>query len=387
MIKMNEKIKDVLINLATGITGLIPKKKNLWLFGAWQARLYADNSKYLFEYINSNHQEINAVWLTREKSVVAEVRARGYKCYTMSSLKGLWFAARAEAVFETEGDWDVSPIINKNKTKVIQLWHGIAGKAASWKDDKGNDLWSEKVAKRFQAYYWMASSDKYIDVLSGITTAPRERFYVTGYPRNDSFVTKPKNEYFEKLMVQSNQCKWIIYMPTHRNFGKETINLGEFKRADAELQKRKIMMVYKPHFHELKNLLPYEGEFHNIILAKDQKKYADVYSYLHYFDLLISDYSSVAYDFLCAKRPIVLFPYDIEHFRKADAGLFDYYEEIPAGPFCYTWDEVLENVSALLEKDSWEEKREFCRKTFHPFDDGKNSERVYLTVKNDILNR
>lgn len=42
MIKMNEKIKDVLINLATGITGLIPKKKNLWLFGAWQARLYAD---------------------------------------------------------------------------------------------------------------------------------------------------------------------------------------------------------------------------------------------------------------------------------------------------------------------------------------------------------
>ena len=73
---MNEKIKDVLINLATGITGLIPKKKNLWLFGAWQARLYADNSKYLFEYINSNHQEINAVWLTREKSVVAEVRAR-----------------------------------------------------------------------------------------------------------------------------------------------------------------------------------------------------------------------------------------------------------------------------------------------------------------------
>ena len=102
---------------------------------------------------------------------------------------------------------------------------------------------------------------------------------------------------------------------------------------------------------------------------------------------MISDYSSVAYDFLCAKRPIVLFPYDIEHFRKADAGLFDYYEEIPAGPFCYTWDEVLENVSALLEKDSWEEKREFCRKTFHPFDDGKNSERVYFTVKNDILNR
>ena len=120
MIKMNEKIKDVLINLATGITGLIPKKKNLWLFGAWQARLYADNSKYLFEYINSNHQEINAVWLTREKSVVAEVRARGYKCYTMSSLKGLWFAARAEAVFETEGDWDVSPIINKNKTNLLK---------------------------------------------------------------------------------------------------------------------------------------------------------------------------------------------------------------------------------------------------------------------------
>lgn len=102
----------------------------------------------------------------------------------------------------------------------------------------------------------MASSEKYIDVLSQITTAPKERFYITGYPRNDSFITKPRNVYFEELMAQKKQCKWIIYMPTHRNFGKETINLDEFKRVDAELQKKNIMMVYKPHFHELKNLLP-----------------------------------------------------------------------------------------------------------------------------------
>lgn len=384
---MNEKIKKIILDLVYKVSGLIPKKKNLWLFGAWQARIYADNSKYLFEYICQFHPEIDAVWITRSQAVVNHVRALGYRCYSMGSLAGMWLAARAEAAFETEGDWDVSPVINREKTKVIQLWHGIAGKAASWKDANGNNLWSEEVGRRFRSYYWMATSEKYIEVLSGITTVPKERFFITGYPRNDTFVTKPRNVYFEKMMGEQKNSKWMIYMPTHRNFGKEAINLEAFQMVDNELKKRNIYMVYKPHFHELKNLLPYEDSFSNIVLAKDQEVYADVYSYLHYFDLLISDYSSVGYDFLCAKKPIILFPYDIEHFRKADAGLFDHYEEIPAGPFCYSWEEVINTACELFENDTWKEKREICRLTFHPFDDGRNCERVYRTVMSDILHR
>ena len=46
---------------------LVPKKKKLWVFGAWNGKKYGDNSKYLFEYINLNGTEIRPIWLTQNK--------------------------------------------------------------------------------------------------------------------------------------------------------------------------------------------------------------------------------------------------------------------------------------------------------------------------------
>lgn len=108
-----------------------------------------------------------------------------------------------------------------------------------------------------------------------------------------------------------------------------------------------------------------------------------MYSYINAFDLLICDYSSIEYDFLCTKKPIVLFPYDIDTFRISD-GLFDYFENVPCGPFCYNWNEVMGACTELLQKDTWFEKREKCRLLFHPFDDGKNRERIFDAI--NIIN-
>lgn len=379
---MNECFKNFFINIMQGISGLIPKKKNLWLFGAWEGRIYADNTKYMFEYIAKCQPQINAVWLTRDRSVVSEVRKKGLRCYHMLSLNGICLSLRTEVVFETEGNWDVSPFVNMKKTKVIQLWHGIAGKSAKWKDKEGNPMYNEKSRKIMNSYFWMASSEKYIETFSNLFGVSHNRFSITGYPRNDTFIEKPSNSHIENLIGRHRNSRWIIYMPTHRNFGSEAIPIKDFLLVDQRLKEENVFMLYKPHFHELKNVLPYEDKFTNIILAKDQKKYADVYSYLHYFDLLISDYSSVVYDFLCADKPIVLFTYDIEHYRNEDAGLWDFYEEIPAGPFTYSWDETLGEVFSLLKEDTWQMRRKICRDVFHPYDDGKNCHRVYEVVKN-----
>lgn len=378
---MKELIKKIIVDGMYTLAGIIPKNKNLWLFGAWEGRIYADNSKYMFEYVNKNCPKIRAVWLTRNKNVVNEVRKNKYECYHMFSLKGIWFSLRANVAFETEGNWDTSPFVNREKSKVIQLWHGIAGKAAGWKDENGNPMYDKESQRIMSSFWWMGTSQKYIDVFSHYYGIPRERFYLTGYPRNDTFVTKPHNMYIESLMSKHLGCKWIIYMPTHRNFGKESISsIEEFMYVDEMLRKENVYMVYKPHFHELKNVLSYEDKFTNIILAKEQEKFADVYSYIHYFDLLISDYSSIVYDFLCSNKPIVLFTYDIEKYRKTDAGLMDYYESIPAGPFTYTWKETLEKSFELLTNDTWVEKRCICRNLFHPYDDGNNCKRVYEAV-------
>ena len=65
-------------------------------------------------------------------------------------------------------------------------------------------------------------------------------------------------------------------------------------------------------------------------------------------------------------------------------GLNDYFWELPGGPMCYTWDEIVETSASLLSNDTWKEERERCRIQYHYYNDGKNCERVYNMAK-DII--
>ena len=381
-------IKQIIRQAVIFVGNLIPKNKYLWIFGAWQGKLYADNSKTMFEYINANHPSIKAVWITQEEAVVAQVRALGYKCYKRNSLGGIWAILRAAVAFETEGEQDISFILNKKRTKEIQLWHGMGSKAMKWKAQDGSLITGDKATvDRMSSYYWISTSELYTNTLSELLGVPKERFTITGYPRNDSLLAAPRNDHMESLREKYPDCKFMIYMPTHRNFGADgnkLINLAELKRVDCMLREKNLVMVYKPHIHELKNFLSYESEFTNIIMAKEQELWGDVYSYLHYFDLLISDYSSILTDFMCTGKPVVLFPYDIDDYINGDAGLNDYFWELPGGPMCYTWDEIVETSASLLSNDTWKEERERCRIQYHYYNDGKNCERVYNMAK-DII--
>lgn len=379
-------IKSFLRKIIGKISLIIKPKKNLWVFGAWNGKLYADNPKYLFEYIEKEHPEIKVVWITRLQSVKKAMKNKRHRCYTRSSLMGIICALRAEAAFITsEETGEISPLINRRKTKIIQLWHGIAAKGLKFQMVSGKcENVDEKSAQRFREYYWMATSNEYQRVFEQILGVPHNRFAITGYPRNDTFINKPLNSNMEMLKKKYEGYKLIIYMPTHRNYGKKPIDIDEFDIIDKVLKDNNYIMVYKPHFNELKNIIDRESDFSNIILAKDQDVWGDVYSYIHYFDLLISDYSSIVYDFLCANKPIILYTYDLDSFKENDFGIMDYFYSVPAGPTCFTWNEVLNQMTKLLHDDTWMQKREKCRVMFHPFSDGCNSQRVYEAAKHFI---
>lgn len=384
---IKSKIKRAIFAVLKLISYIIPKSKRIWLFGAWGGELYADNTKYLFEYLHTINTRCKLVWISKNNSEIEKIREKGFLAYNRRSIKGLWYIARGKVAFCTEGTKDISYQLNK-KTKIIQLWHGMGAKAMKWKATNGKIMAdSVKSQKNFSKQYWISTSDLYTNTISELLGVPKERFVITGYPRNDNLLVVSHNEDMENLRQKYNGCKFIIYMPTHRNFGKEGnnhINIEELRRVDKLLCEKNIVMVYKPHIHELKNFVEYENDFSNIILAKEQDVWGDVYSYLHYFDLLISDYSSILTDFMCTGKPVVLFPYDIDDYINGDAGLNEYFWRIPGGPMGYNWDEVIVHTEALLKNDTWQEERERCRKEYHYYNDGKNCERVYQMVK-DIL--
>lgn len=376
-----KNFKDRILETAASLSRLVPKDGRLWIYGAWKGTAYSDNPKYLFEYMR-DHPEIHSVWLTKSKKIVKTVRASGRECCLWNSPRGIWYALRAGAAIESEGEYDLSPLLNKKVTRCIQLWHGMGMKSMKWKTVDGKE--KDRDFERYQGWDWMSCSQLYTDTIAQLLRVPKERFFLTGYPRNDSFVTRPVNAHLEELRAKNPGKKLLIYMPTHRHFGAEGnahINIEELRRVNDLLKAKEMIMVYKPHFHELKNFLSFESEFSNIILAKEDV-WSDVYSYLHYFDLLISDYSSVMTDFMCSGKPIVYFCYDLDDYIAKDAELNDYFWDTQGGPMCRTWDEVISQAEALLTNDTWAEERERCRKVYHQFNDGKNCERVYQAVLN-----
>ena len=56
---------------------MVPVSNNIWVFGAWYGNQYTDNTSYLYEYVKETKPEIKAIWLTRNKHVIQNLRNKG----------------------------------------------------------------------------------------------------------------------------------------------------------------------------------------------------------------------------------------------------------------------------------------------------------------------
>ena len=86
-------------NVYTGIhTVLWPRDKNIWLFGSWMGEKFADNSRFLFQYLHENKSKFGirkVVWVTNNSDVLEEIRSLGYEAYLMDTQESKYFHLKA----------------------------------------------------------------------------------------------------------------------------------------------------------------------------------------------------------------------------------------------------------------------------------------------------
>ena len=388
-----KKIKKLFIYTAMlplyWLSYLIPKDKNLWVFGAWFGERYADNSKYLFEYLNKYHPEIKAIWLTNSKTVYSSLRKKGYKVFLTKSLSGIWLALRAKlAVVCQSKKEDLYPFINGNKTPVIQLWHGIPLKKIGYDDTlysyKHKKFRFEKLKKIIFPFLeenyalFIATSEETKKIFSHAFKIDIEKVKVTGYPRNDTLLLKNQS-------IKGNVIK-IIYLPTFRKDRGEEIDLFEpygfnVEKMDPILKELNAEIYIK--LHPVNNI-PKRilNQIHSSNKIKFLESYVDLYEILNKFDILITDYSSVYFDYLLTDKPIIFAPFDIDEYQKQDREFYYEYDEVTPGPKCKNWDEVLEWIKKFKENPNlYSEERKKIRDRFHKYQDGKSCERVYQEIR------
>jgi CDP-glycerol glycerophosphotransferase (TagB/SpsB family) len=414
-LKLKHALANVTFNIEYFASGFFRKDSNIWIFGAPLGQKFADNSKYLFLYVAKNHPDITCVWLSRNTDVIEKLRENGYCAYHVSSLEGILHSLRAGCVVISTSLWDVNRSLIRG-AKVVQLWHGTPLKKLLVTSKYR--FRNHKLMLRFwlflrslmasifgfEAEHYdltiATSQESRTTMLSAFDELPAFRsnmnVVVTGYPRNDVLLdawwSDDNCPYLENIKSIVDFTRVICYLPTWRrqDIGRKRDLLFDYgfdiDEVEALLTRIDAILIMKVHERGTEiGLHPEYGDKKSRIFTPSDAALPDIYPLLKRVNILITDYSSVYFDFLLLDRPIIFAPFDLREFVDLDCQeLFYDYDEVTPGPKATDWKGVFEFVERTLQRDDYEtQRKEICHR-FNEFRDCKNSERVYDIIKKSL---
>ena len=370
----------------------IPRNKRIWVFGAWYGNRFADNSRSLFLYTIRNHPEIKCVWLTRNRAILKQVSGEGGRAHMVWSIKGVFHSLRASNVFISSGKRDVNPLFI-NGANWIQLWHGSPFKKIGL-DDKystTNTFFQKIIVKNvfpfgseLNYHKIVSNASFFTPILASAFGVKRERVIETGSPRNDIFCSDKENPFNRELRQKFQEAKLLYYLPTFR--GREEANsLFSLPDYDSEklgvfLEEHNMVLVSKAHYVDNRlnsNVLENERIIH---LADEDV--SDINGLLKDADLLITDYSSIYFDFLLAEKPVIFAAFDLTAYVTGNRELPFQYEEVTSGPIVKNWKELYQELETIWSNAKYRILVKEKNTLFNKYHDEQNAKRVFDAVTN-----
>ena len=369
---------------------LVPRSKKQLAFGSYRGS-FTDNSKYLFIYLVEHNPELQVCWLSINRQTVQKVRALGLPAYWVLSPIGAWKALRAKYWFVNSYSADIMYCLSGGAT-IVNLWHGVGLKRCEFNINDGA-LAERYVKKTFRERFYHPESFRRPDYLVSSTPfqstmfaaafrIPLERCLDVGYPRNAilqmskedvlAFVRKYEPQEAMQLIEKCSKFdKVYIYMPTWRDSQKNVFAQQMDLRALSEvLKKQNALLLLKPHPNTIVDSI-YQAD--NIVLVE---RTVDIYGVLPYTDVLITDYSSILYDYLLIpKKQVILYLYDYQEYVK-DRDFYYPFDENVVGKQVKTFEELVDVIDQQDYKMEEEERIRILDKFWGDTKDKESSKEI-----------
>ncbi len=347
-----KKISYPFLYLLYFLSFLSVRNKNIWLFGSYK-NSFSDNSKYLFLHVSKNYKDIKAIWISGDKVLVKRLREKGYSSFYKFSLPGIFYCLRAKYYFVSSYISDINFWFS-GSTILVNLWHGIILKKIEFDITKGtlaeryhNKNWYLRLYNRIifphlfrKPSYLSASSEYTAEIMSKAFRIKKENCIVSGMPRTDLlFMEKEEvrkklsddltqGEFLPLLEEIENCSKVIIYMPTWRDNNPEFIRDSGICFTDINDLCARKNFLFLMKFHPNTKMPDEEFNYSHIRFLKNN---FDIYYLLNYTDLLITDYSSIFFDYLLTGKDLLFYPFDLEEYLSSSRKMyFDYNTIMPA---------------------------------------------------------
>lgn len=367
-----KKINKIIDYFFAGLFHFIPRDSHLWLTGKTNEWGYDnftppdffDNSKYFFLYLVNNTNE-KVYWVSSSKNEIELLQKYKLPYIKYGSLKYYFYTLRAKYFFHHYGINQINAVLQADSVQ-IDLWHGTPLKKIRY------DVVPKEIKKiNFLAKFlgvgkteYLSSTSEYLssNILTKAFDLPLENCLNFGYPRNDimrlskddslDFCKKYTNELLPYIEICAKYKKVFLYMPTWRDddpnyFSKANI---DFEKLNAELSLHDYVLLLK--LHPLTKFSSVD-KYSNILQINND---VDIYPFLTYTDFLITDYSSIYFDYLLLDKEIIFIPYDYEHYV-SKRELYFSYETITPGVKYKDFDEFINNLSNIEKLDYSEQRK------------------------------
>ncbi|MCZ2258662.1 CDP-glycerol glycerophosphotransferase family protein [Sporosarcina sp. G11-34] len=267
-------------------------------------------------------------------------------------IKSIFHLATARTVFVDNYFAFLSVMDFKSSVECIQLWHAAG---AVKKFGMANPNFYERPAvaqKRFLKVYdrfdkVVVGSDEMIPIFKQAFNLTDDQFLTTGIPRTDFFFDEAAMDIAEQSVLRAypeiGNKKVVLYAPTFRwdQLNGQDIPI-DIESMTASLGPEYLLFI---RMHPAVKMSEDRSRIDGVI---DVSGYPNVNELLLVTDYLITDYSSLPYEFALLNRPQIFYPYDLEEYEK-ESGFWGLYEESVPGPVVRSTDEIIQ----LIENDNF----------------------------------
>lgn len=361
-----------------------PVDSRIIVFESFRGASYSDTPKYIYEYLAKNYPgEYKFVWVLNDKSYtlpyegqIVKRFSRKYayymgiaKYFVFNTRQPLWFRKREEQIF-------------------LETWHGTPLKRLAFDQEEvtaASPSYKTQFYRQKQEWDFLIAANKFSSDVFRSCFMYDGPMLETGYPRNDLLKDPNRDEITIELKKKCGiplSKRTILYAPTWRD--DEYYGNGSYKfqiKLNLEMMKKELgdeyVVILRTHYYIADNIdLTGLEDF-----AYNLSKYDDVTEIYLMSDILITDYSSVFFDYAGLRRPMLFFTYDLDKYRDILRGFYiDMEKELP-GPLVYTTEEVINRIKSIDEMNKeYASRYDAFYERFCCWEDGHATKRVVDAV-------
>ena len=361
------------LKIVSVINYLIPKDERKILLYDSAREFLDDNTEALYSWLKKEGYDKKykiSVCVANQKESSSEYKNIGL-------VKGVFEFLTSKYVFFSFGDFRIRP---SKKQIVVNQWHGAPAKCI------GKMTYDERYQKENldNFSYVLASSELFVPIMAKAFGCSENKVIIMGNARND-YLFSSKDALALLGIERIKYNKLILWMPTFRQSSDKRFRDGntktsetllpillensDLKKLDDLLHELNVLLVIKVHPMALFK----EYFFRNIITITNNDiipKGVRLYEFVKEFDALITDYSSIYFDYIILNRPIGFTLDDYEKYKSTRGFVFDNMIEYMPGHHIYSFDDMKQFiVDVRNEIDMYENQRIKYKRLFQKYED------------------